>query len=146
MKKVKEGDIATIRYRARVLDDGAGEVASQSGRLRLRTGDCGAIGGIDLTIVGMSPGQRKRLTVPPSRAFGERDPGLIRHLPRSLFGSQPNLTPGALLKLTSKSGKEIEVVAREVCADIVTVDANHPLAGMTLKFDLTLLSIEDDKK
>jgi FKBP-type peptidyl-prolyl cis-trans isomerase 2 len=114
--------------------------------MRLRAGNCGAVGGIDIAVIGMSVNEKKNLTVPPSEAFGERDPALIMVLPRSKFRSCPWLKPGSLVRLHSRGGKEIEVVAREVNDESVTVDANHPLAGMTLSFEMTVLSIEDSRK
>jgi FKBP-type peptidyl-prolyl cis-trans isomerase 2 len=140
--QVEEGDIAVVRFSAAVIDDGHGVMASENGEMRLRAGDCGAIGGVDIAVVGMSVGECKKMLVPPEGAFGMRDPSLIRELPRSHFRQFPNLKPGSLVKLFSKSGKEIEVVAREVNDNTVTVDANHPLAGMELSFEMTVLAIE----
>jgi peptidylprolyl isomerase len=139
---VCEGDIAVIEYKAAVSDGSQGVVASQNGTLRLRAGDCGAIGGVDKSVVGMSVGEMKNLVVPPERAFGLRDPALQKGVPRNRFSSYPALKAGSLLRIRSRSGKQIEVVAREVNDDIVTIDANHPLAGMTLTIEFTILNVE----
>jgi FKBP-type peptidyl-prolyl cis-trans isomerase 2 len=139
---VEEGDVAVIRFSAAVIDDGHGAVASESGQMRLRAGDRGAIGGIDAAVVGRSVGECKKMLIAPEEAFGERDPSLVRELPRRHFRRLPHLKPGSLVRISSKSGKELEVVAREVTEDTVTVDANHPLAGMQLSFEMTVLAIE----
>jgi FKBP-type peptidyl-prolyl cis-trans isomerase 2 len=139
---VEEGDVAVIRFSADVIDDGHGVVATESGQMRLRAGDCGAVGGIDVRIVGMSVGECRKMLILPVEAFGERDPSLVKVLPRARFRQLPGLKPGSLVKLTSKSGKELEVVTREVSESTVTVDANHPLAGMELSFEITVLTIE----
>ena len=143
---VCENDIAIIHYRASAVDDGTGEVAAESGRMRLRAGDCGAVGGIDTAVVGMGIGESKKLVSPPEHAFGERDPSLITTLPRSRFRQYPDLKTGSLITLCSKSGEEIEVVTRKVSGESVIVDANHPLAGMTLNFDMTVLAIESARR
>lgn len=142
MSSVREGDIAVIDYRASVVDGSEGILARESGRMRLRAGDCGAMGAIDMAVVGMSAGETKKLVIPPERAFGERDPSLVMELPRSHFRLHPNLKAGCLVRLCSRAGKEIEVVTRRVGDKSVTVDANHPLAGMTLNFDMTVHAIE----
>jgi FKBP-type peptidyl-prolyl cis-trans isomerase 2 len=143
---VLNGDIAVIEYHATVVDGADGAVVTESGRMRLRAGDCGAVGGIDVAVVGMTVGQTKEMVIPPELAFGQRDPSLVMVLPRGHFGSYPNLKAGSLLKLRSEGGSEIEVVTRKVSGDTVTVDANQPLAGMTLNFNMTVLSIERDGK
>lgn len=142
MQTVREGDIAVIDFSVNVVDDGKGVVAQESGRMRLRAGDNGAIGGIDKAVIGMSAGQHGKLVISPEEAFGRRDPSLIRVLPRSRFGAYPDLKPGCLVRLFSKNGEKIEVVTREVDGETVTVDANHPLAGMTLDFEITVFAIE----
>jgi FKBP-type peptidyl-prolyl cis-trans isomerase 2 len=142
MKKVCEGDVVLVEYSARAADGDNGVVASQNGRMRLRAGNHGAVGRIDVAVVGMCAGQKTDLVVCPEDAFGVRDPSLVRRLSRSRFSSYPNLKAGCLLRLHSKSGREVEVVTREVSDRTVTVDANHPLAGMTLMIELTVLDIE----
>ena len=142
MTQVKEGDVAVIRFSATMIDDGQGVVAAENGQMRLRAGDYGAIGGIDIRVVGMKVDECRKMLIPPDEAFGLRDPSLVRVLPRTHFQQIPNLKPGSLVKLCAKSGKEIEVVAREVNDSTVTVDANHPLAGMELIFEMTVLTIE----
>ena len=144
MRTVREGDVAVIDYHASLVDDGQGVVATENGRMRLRAGDCGAAGGIDIAVMGMAVGQRKKLLVPSPQAFGERDPSLVTVLPRDRFHAGPDLKPGSLFRLHSKSGKVIEIVARRVGEDSVTVDANPPLAGMTLDFDMTVVAIESN--
>ncbi len=144
MLGIAEGDIAVIRFNAAVIDGERGVVAAESGQMRLRAGDHGAIGGVDVAVVGMSVGENRKMLVPPGEAFGARDQSLVRKLPRSLFQHLPGLKPGSLVKLFSKSGKEIEVVAREMDDGTVTVDANHPLAGMELSFEMTVLAVEHE--
>jgi peptidylprolyl isomerase len=142
MESVVEGDIAVIDYRATVVDESDSVVAEENGRMRLRAGDRGALGGIDIAVVGMSVGAKKELLIPPDRAFGGRDPDLVMAMPRKHFHSCPNLKAGSLIKICSKTGKEIEVVTREVADETVIVDANEPLAGMTLNFIMTVRAIE----
>ena len=145
MRTVCEGDIAVIDYSIDVVDNGKGVVTRESGRMRLRAGDNGAVGGIDKAVVGMSAGQHVKLVVRPEDAFGMRDPSLVQVLPRNRFEAYPDLKPGCLVRLFSKNGEKIEVVTREVNKKSVTVDANHPLAGMTLNFEITVFAIEDGK-
>jgi len=142
VKKVKKGDIAIIEYEAAVIDAELGEVARERGEMRLRAGDCGAIGGIDREMIGMEIGERKNLEIPPDKAFGPRDPELVMQFPRSCFERYPDLKTGSLLRLFSKKGSEIEVITREVNPETVIVDANYPLAGMSLRFDIRLMAVE----
>ena len=152
MQIVKEGDrvllsysVSMIENSGRVSGTGGGDgrvVATDKGRMRLVAGDNGAIGAMDAAIVGIALGGKKRLLIPPERGFGRRDPGLVRELPRSVFSAYPDLREGSLLRLSSKNDETLEVVVRNVSGNSVVVDANHPLAGVTLDFELTVEKIE----
>ena len=145
VKKIREEDLCVVEYRASVIDGADGLVATDSGRMRLRAGNHGALGAIDAALVGARPGEKREMEIAPADAFGERDPELVMTLPRSRFGAFARLKPGSLLKLRSRTGREIEVVTREVNDKWVIVDTNHPLAGMTLKFEITVVAVEDGR-
>ena len=96
---------------------------------------------IDAAIVGMSPGEKKTVHIPAAEAFGEYDKEKIFTVPR---GELPeDLTPevGEELMLSNDDDEELEVVVLEASAESVTFDANHPLAGEDVTFEIELVSI-----
>jgi peptidylprolyl isomerase len=91
-------------------------------------------------IIGMSIGEKKTIILPPEQAFGPRKQRLIVNIGRSIFN---NVTPkiGKRFGLRMEDGSSLEAVVVEIDKDLVTMDANHPLAGEELTFDVQLLEI-----
>lgn len=104
---------------------------------------CGRmIEGIERAVDGREVGECLEVTIPPALAYGEHQPEKVRKMPRSMFQGVEKLEEG--MKFQTDSGDEAQVV--KVVGfedDQVLVDANHPLAGITLYFDLEILEARD---
>lgn len=104
---------------------------------------CGrVIDGIERAVEGREPGECLEVTIPPALAYGEHQPEQVRRMPRSMFEGVEKLEEG--MKFQTDSGEAaqvVQVVGFE--GDQVLVDANHPLAGFTLYFDLEILEARD---
>lgn len=97
------------------------------------------IQGFSQGVVGMHVNQTKRIVVPPEEGYGQVNPALFAHVPRSQFGNQ---TPEVGMTATTISnGQEIQGTIIQVNATNVTVDFNPPLAGQTLVFNVTVVKI-----
>jgi len=149
MTQAKEGDKVTVHYTG-MLESGEvfdssmcteDECGCDSGPLVFTIGMNEVIPGFEKGIIGMSPGESKTVNVPVEEAYGQRNDKLVGVVERSQIPS--HLTPevGMRLEVTQEDGQEFPVVVTEVTDSHVTLDANHPLAGRNLIFDIQLLEI-----
>jgi peptidylprolyl isomerase len=149
MAKVQQGDSVKVNYTGR-LEDGtifdSSECAEDgcgcpSGPLTFTVGAGEVIPGFDSALPGMTPGEKKTVTIPVNQAYGERMEEMIAVIPRSDLpeGLAPEV--GQQLEVTQEDGAVFPVLITEITDSQVTLDANHPLAGRTLIFDIELLEI-----
>jgi peptidylprolyl isomerase len=147
MAGAKKGDTVTVHYTGK-LEDGtvfdsseSAEGGDESSPLEFVVGEGTVIPGFDAAILGMVPGDEKTVTIPVDQAYGPRIEEMVATLDRSEF--PPDLDPqvGQQLEVTQEDGHVFSVLVTDVAADTVTLDANHPLAGRVLVFDLRLVGI-----
>lgn len=120
---------------------------SSNGRepLEFEVGSGQVIKGFDDGVSGMGIGEKKTINIPVNEAYGPRSEEMVVQFPKTNF--PPNLDPevGMQLTMTNNVGQQIPVVITEVMEEVVVLDANHPLAGQDLIFDLELVSINEGK-
>ncbi|WP_309083123.1 peptidylprolyl isomerase [Chelativorans sp.] len=141
MTQAKTGDIVRVHYRGR-LTDGT-EFDSSEGRepLEFQVGGGQVIPGFERQVEGMEVGEKSTVTVPADDAYGMRDERQVQSVPREALPDDLDLRVGARLTATTRDGKQIPLTVVDVDDQQVTVDANHPLAGQDLVFDLELVEI-----
>jgi FKBP-type peptidyl-prolyl cis-trans isomerase SlyD len=100
------------------------------------------IKGLEQAMEGKSQGDSFEVTVQPSEAYGERQPGNIQRVPTKHFRNVKELQPGQVLGLQTKQGP-VQVTVLKVGRFNVDVDANHPLAGQTLTFDVEVTEVRE---
>jgi FKBP-type peptidyl-prolyl cis-trans isomerase SlyD len=100
------------------------------------------IPGVETALEGKAEGERVEITVPPETGYGVRDEALVLSLDRDKFGEVEDLQEGLRFRMDSGDESMIFTVTN-IEDDKVHVDGNHPLAGMTLHFDITVQSIRD---
>ena len=140
MAQAKEGDTVRVHYTG-TLGDGQ-EFDSSRGLdpLTFTLGSGSVIAGFDEAVTGMAVGDEKRVTIPADEAYGPRRDELTLQLPRSELPADMELEEGTQLRM--EQGEEsIVVTVRQLDDASVTLDANHPLAGQALTFDLRLVEI-----
>lgn len=144
MAPVKEGDIITLHYKGS-LDDGM-VFDSSEGRapLRFKVGGGEVIPGFDDGVRGMSVGETRQISIPADQAYGAYYEELVKTVPRTAFPPDATLPLGLEFELRMPSGEAMPVRIIDVEGDDVVLDANHLLAGETLHFDLSLVSIENE--
>ena len=96
--------------------------------------------GLEQALAGKSAGDRVQVTVSPELGYGVREEAKVQTVPRDAFESDANIEPGMRFQAESGDG-DVIVTVTNVTADEVTIDANHPLAGQTLKFEVEVVSV-----
>ena len=142
MTEVKAGDTVRIHYTG-TLNDGS-TFDSSEGRdpLEFTVGSGQIIPGLDSAMPGMTVGDKKSVEVPAAEAYGDRNPDALQAVPRAEIPEDIPLDPGTQLQVQTPNGQTVPVVVTEVTDSEVTLDANHPLAGRDLKFDIELVEIK----
>jgi peptidylprolyl isomerase len=141
MAPAREGDTVKVHYTGRLED---GEVFdSSTGRepLEFTIGSGQVIPGFDAGVAGMSPGDSKTITVSAREAYGLRQDDLVFGLTRDQL--PPDFEPevGQQLQLRARDGRVMAATVTGVTPIVINLDANHPLAGEDLTFDLELVEI-----
>jgi len=103
-------------------------------------GTGGIIPGLESELTGKAAGDSLTVVVPPEKAYGNKDAKMIQAVPRTAFQGVDKIEPGMQFQAQSPQGPRVVTVVA-VTPTEVTVDANHPLAGVELKFDVTIVSV-----
>jgi FKBP-type peptidyl-prolyl cis-trans isomerase 2 len=141
MNDVKPGDTVRIHYTG-TLSDGTTFDSSQGREpLQFTVGSGQIIPGLDHAIPGMNVGETKTVTVPAAEAYGDRNPDGVQSVPREQVPDHIPLDPGTQLQVQTGDGQTLPVTVTEVTAEVVVLDANHPLAGKDLTFEVELVEI-----
>lgn len=141
MAEVKAGDTVTIHYTG-TLNDGS-TFDSSHGRepLSFEVGAGEIIPGLDQAMHGMAEGDSKSVTVPAAEAYGPFNPDARQSVPRGDIPDHIPLETGTRLQVQTEGGQTLPVTVAEVTDEVVVLDANHPLAGEDLNFDIELVKI-----
>lgn len=137
---VQPGDRIRVHYATYSRDHTVIETSHQREPVEFIAGGDEVIEGLSRAVIGMRLGERKRIPVMPEHGFGLRDPRWQQTTPR--IGIPERTGDGDQLTATLL-GQELDVWIRTPQADEVTLDANHPLAGETLVYELEIVRIGD---
>jgi len=142
MAQAAKGDTVKVHYTGRLADGSVFDSSCDRDPLEFTTGADQVIPGFEDGVLGMSPGESKTITIPADQAYGQHRDELTAVFDRNQF--PPDLHPevGQQLQLQGENGEPIVVQITNVTDTAVTLDANHPLAGKDLIFDLQLVAIE----
>ncbi|MBS0586300.1 MAG: peptidylprolyl isomerase [Verrucomicrobia bacterium] len=140
VKTVKVGDKVTVHYTGKLDDGRVFDSSKEREPLEFTVGSDQLIAGFDTAVVGMQEGAQKIVTISPHQAYGEHDPELVKEVDRKYF--PPHLNPEAGQSLRLGEGMEATIVTiTAVDEEKVVLDANHPLAGSVLTFEIELVKI-----
>ena len=138
-ERVKDGDTVRVHYTGR-LDDGTEFDSSQGDDpLEFKVGAGEVIPGFEDAVRGMQAGETKTIQIEPEDAYGERREQMVQAIPRDGMRLDAEPHVGMTLLMQLPDGNELPVSITEVTDTHVTLDANHPLAGQQLNFDVTLV-------
>ncbi|MBI1853179.1 MAG: peptidylprolyl isomerase [Planctomycetes bacterium] len=141
--KVAMGKVVTIHY---TLSNSAGEVldTSQGGEpFEYLHGGGNIVPGLESKLEGQAIGAHLAVVVEPADGYGVHDPKGVRHVTRGAFPPDVELQVGMQFRAENSEGEATPIWVTEVSGDDVTIDFNHPLAGETLHFDVTITEIRD---
>ena len=139
MRQATSGDSVRVHYTG-TLDDGTEfDSSTESEPIELTIGSGQFFPELESALVGMAKGDTKKVTLKPENAFGAYDPQLIENVERELIPPEVKLEIGTVLEAKNESGDLTPVKVVEISDEKVTIDANHPLAGEALTFELTLV-------
>jgi peptidylprolyl isomerase len=141
MSIASHGNTVKVHYTG-VLNDGT-QFDSSVGRepLEFTLGMGNVIPGFEQAVLGMVAGQSKSVTIPANEAYGEYQGELLHRLPREQLPDDIELTVGLPLQAQGPEGQIVHFVVADFDAESVTLDANHPLAGQDLTFQIELLEV-----
>ena len=142
MSQIEKGKRVAIHY---TLRDEGGEVLDSSPEgqpLEYVHGEGQIIPGLERALEGKEAGEAVAVTVPPDEAYGPRDDQLQQQVPLKLFEGVEKVEPGMRFQAQTPNGTQV-ITGVAVEGDQVTVDANHPLAGETLSFDVTVERVDE---
>jgi peptidylprolyl isomerase len=141
MIKAEKLDTVTVHYKGTLADGTLFDESSEDRPLKFIIGKQEVIPGFDEAVEGMFQGETRTFTIPAEKAYGEKDTELIETMKRSDLPASLELQEGKQLEVTQEDDSVFHVMVTEVTDTHVTLDANHPLAGQDLTFEIELLSV-----
>jgi len=140
-KTVKKGDKVKIHYTGRIKDGNVFDSSLKREPIEFEIGSGRVIAGVDKGVVGMKPGEKKEVAVPPQEGYGEYEQKLLIDVPMDKIPKDIKPEVGMRLQMVNNMGQPLPVQVTEVNDDSVKLDANHPLAGKDLVFNIELVEI-----
>lgn len=141
MQQVKIGDTVKVHYHGRLPDGTTFDSSQGRAPLEFKVGSGAVIKGFDEGVMGMQVGDKKTLEIPAHEAYGVSEPDRVVEFPRNQLPKDIEPEVGMQLHMSSPKGDAIPVVITAVKDDVIVLDANHPLAGKDLIFDIELVGI-----
>ena len=141
-QQAKKGDKVKVHYHGRLVDGTTFDSSNGREPLEFEVGSGVVIKGFDEGVTGMTVGDKKTISIPVDEAYGPRQEEMVIEFPITNF--PPDIKPevGMTLQMHGENGEELPVVITAISEESVTLDANHPLAGQELVFDLELVDIK----
>jgi peptidylprolyl isomerase len=143
MSQAQSGDIVSINYKGAFADGTMFDSSEGRDPLQFQLGSGQIIRGLDQAVTGMQVGEKKTVTVQPAEGYGERDEARMQDVPRAQLPADIPTEPGTQLAMKTEDGQTLPVTVARATEDTVTLDANHPLAGRELTFDVELVDIKN---
>jgi len=139
--KIVNGSVVGIDYSLHLGDGQVVDASPPGNPLTYLHGEGQIVPGLESALEGLSVGEAKQVVVAPAEGYGEHDPRGVQEVPRGAF--PPDFEPQVGMELTAEGedGQAVPFSIREVRPDNVVIDLNHPLAGKTLHFDVTVREV-----
>lgn len=141
MAKAENGNTVKIHFTGKYEDGTEFDSSRDRDPLEFTVGEGKTIEGLEEGVVGMEPGDTKELTLTPDKAFGDRDEDMVRAIERTQIPEEIDLAVGMPLQVQSPEGETYMVMVVDLDEETVTLDGNHPLAGLTLTFEIELVEV-----
>jgi peptidylprolyl isomerase len=147
MEQAKPGDTVRVHYTGKLEDGTVFDSTQGQNAVEFTLGTAALMNGFQQAVLGMSPGESKTERIPNQLAYGPYQEALCLQVDRTIFRAE-RVTPevGMQLEVRDSEGKAIPVRVTEVSDTNVKLDANHPLAGKDLVFDINLVEIVENSQ
>jgi FKBP-type peptidyl-prolyl cis-trans isomerase SlyD len=140
--KISDNKVVVLHYAVSDSEDTLIDSSYDHSPLAVIQGSHYLIPGLETELVGHEAGDKFEVAVTAENAYGEREDGFVQTVPKAMFGGIEDLDVGSQLRATTDEGEQTVIVI-DVQDDEITVDGNHPLAGIDLKFDVEILEVRD---
>lgn len=141
MTEAKNGDKVQVHYTGRFEDGSLFDSSRDRTPLQFTLGNGEMIPGFEQAVIGMKVGDTKTARIPAGEAYGSYIEDMVMKVDRRKFPADMELNTGIMLKIRQSDDSFIKVMVTEISDDTVVLDANHPLAGKDLEFDIELVQI-----
>jgi len=142
MAEARQGDTVQVHYTGKLEDGTVFDTSKEGDPLQFTIGEHQVIEGFEQAVIGMSEGQAKTAEIPAGQAYGQHDERLVSQISRDRIPPDVDVSLDDRLQIRRPDGKTFVVTVTDVSEQAVTLDANHPLAGKDLIFDIELVDIE----
>ena len=140
--QINDNHVVTLHYTLKDNDDNILD-KSEDGSFCYLHGASNIIPGLENALTGKSASDNFSVTIPPEEAYGVHDEAKSQDVSRDMFPPDADIEAGMQFNAEGPEGQTIVVTIKKVEGDTVTIDGNHPLAGVTLNFDVTVMDIRD---
>ena len=141
MSKATNGDGVKVHYTGQLISGDVFDTSKDRQPLEFEIGSGKVITGFEKGVINMEVGESKRITIKPEEAYGQRREELVMNVMKNDLPDHITPTVGQQLQMRQQDGSPVNVIIADIDEDNVTIDANHPLAGHTLYFDVELVEI-----
>jgi peptidylprolyl isomerase len=141
MSRAAAGKTVRFHYTGSLADGTVFDSSVERDPLQVTLGAGQVIPGVDQALTGMAPGDEQKVTVAAEQAYGPHRDELIHEVGRERLAPEMNVAVGDRLEGTDAGGRRLQLTVVDVSEQAVKLDANHPLAGEDLTFDLKLVEI-----
>lgn len=141
MEAAKKGDRVKVHYTGKLQDGTVFDSSVDREPLEFTLGDGNMIKGFDTAVLGMQKGDTVTAEIPSAEAYGEKKEDMFVEVPKAEVPENIKPEVGQQLQVQQANGQSMPVVVADVTEDKIVLDANHPLAGKDLTFEIKLVEI-----
>ncbi len=141
MTEAKQGNSVKVHYKGTFSDGTLFDSSKGCDPLAFTIGQGQVIPGFEDTVIGMSPGETKRVVITADQAYGPHLSEMVADVDRSQFPEHITPEIGQVLQLKRPDGQPIRITITAISGSTITLDANHPMAGKDLTFEIQLMEI-----
>ena len=140
--KITDNKVVVLHYAVSDSEDTLIDSSYDHSPLAVIQGSQYLIPGLESALLGRGAGDKFEVEVAADNAYGQREDGFVQTVPKDMFAGIEDLEVGSQLRATTDDGEQTVIVI-DVTDEEITVDGNHPLAGIDLKFDVEILEVRD---
>ena len=141
MAAAKSGDTVKVHYKGTLEDGTVFDSSLEREPLQFQLGAGQILPGFEKAVEGLAPGEKTTTSIPAAEAYGERNDQAIIKVERTQLPEGLNPEVGQQLQMRNPNGQAMPVRVTELTESDVTIDANHPLAGKDLNFEIELVAV-----